>query len=144
LRPWCFQPTCGRPVLPGTRGWSWSRSRLAGCHGLNFGWCLLKGAPSLGSSSDDPESSCRPLCLFPFSSSLARFPPRPLEQSPRWSTHGVPLLVPPCRLLCRPQNRIPTVTCILDMLWLANQPSCGRLYPLRDLSPSSLARRTRV
>jgi hypothetical protein len=28
-------------------------------------WCLLEGAPSLGSSTDDSKSSCRQLCHFP-------------------------------------------------------------------------------
>jgi hypothetical protein len=47
--------------------WFWSQSRCARRREFNFGWCLLAGAPSLGSSSDALESSYRSLCLFPLS-----------------------------------------------------------------------------
>jgi hypothetical protein len=105
-----------------------SRSRFVGRRESNFRWCLLIGAPSLGSSSDAPELSYRPLCLFPlslaWSSSLARFLLQPLARSPRWSSPGILLRSPPCRLLCHPQSLTLVMTGRLDLLWLLKQPGC--------------------
>jgi hypothetical protein len=117
-----------------------NRFRSAGRRGLNFGWCLLKGASSLGSSSDAPELSYGLLCFFPLSTSLLeQFPPPPPAGSLQRSSQGVPLPAPPYRLLCRPRSQTLVTTGGLDLLWLPKQSRCDQLYPLRDPGPSSPA-----
>jgi hypothetical protein len=67
--PWCsIRPISSRI----DRDQLCSRSRSVGHCELNFWWCLLTGALSLGSSSDEPKSSCGSLCLVPLWASLAR------------------------------------------------------------------------
>jgi hypothetical protein len=126
------------------RDQSKSQSRSAGHREFNFGCCLLKGAPSLGSSSDASESSCKLLCSFlfqhPWPNGLPeQFPPHPLAGTLQQSFQGAPLPDPPCKLICCPRSQTPVAASRLDLLWLANQPTCDRLYPPRDPSPSSPA-----
>jgi hypothetical protein len=129
------------------RDWSRSRTQSAQHRELNFGWCLLEGAPSPGSSSDATESSCRPFCPPPPSFyqvpwADGRLKPSPLQppvRSLQWSLQGVDLLGPPCRLHRHPQSQILMTTGRLDLLLLPGQPGCDLLYPERDPNRSPLA-----
>jgi hypothetical protein len=154
LKPGHCGPVYGKPSLFGTRSdqfphrsimtVSQSLTRSAQCHELNFGWCLLEGAPSRAHS------------LTPLSHPVGRYGPSlyrapwpdgqpmpspllPLTGFLWWSLQGVDLPGPLYRLHRHSQSQILMMTGRLDLLWPPKQPGSDRLYPEQDPNPSPLA-----